>query len=111
MRAALVLSVLLMALVPAGLVLTASPALAVQPDEVLADPALEARARAISRDGDARPHAVPVRVGTPVRPARLAMPTRSSATGWPASSDRYIASASNGSTPITLMRAPVRGSS
>jgi cytochrome c-type biogenesis protein CcmH len=50
MRAALVLSVLLMALVPAGLVLTASPALAVQPDEVLADPALEARARAISRD-------------------------------------------------------------
>jgi cytochrome c-type biogenesis protein CcmH len=39
-----------MALVPAGLVLTASPALAVQPDEVLADPALEARARAISRD-------------------------------------------------------------
>ena len=50
MRAALVLSVLLMASVPAGLVLTASPALAVQPDEVLADPALEARARAISRD-------------------------------------------------------------
>ena len=50
MRAALVLSVSLMALVPAGLVLTASPALAVQPDEVLADPALEARARAISRD-------------------------------------------------------------
>jgi cytochrome c-type biogenesis protein CcmH len=50
MRAALVLSVALMALVPAGLVLTASPALAVQPDEVLADPALEARARAISRD-------------------------------------------------------------
>jgi cytochrome c-type biogenesis protein CcmH len=42
--------VALMALVPAGLVLTASPALAVQPDEVLADPALEARARAISRD-------------------------------------------------------------
>jgi cytochrome c-type biogenesis protein CcmH len=39
-----------MALVSAGLVLTASPALAVQPDEVLADPALEARARAISRD-------------------------------------------------------------
>jgi cytochrome c-type biogenesis protein CcmH len=50
MRAALVLSVALMALVPAGLVLTASPALAVQPDEVLVDPALEARARAISRD-------------------------------------------------------------
>ena len=50
MRTALVLSVALMALVPAGLVLTASPALAVQPDEVLADPALEARARAISRD-------------------------------------------------------------
>ena len=50
MRAALVRSVALMALVPAGLVLTASPALAVQPDEVLADPALEARARAISRD-------------------------------------------------------------
>jgi cytochrome c-type biogenesis protein CcmH len=39
-----------MALVPTGLVLTASPAIAVQPDEVLADPALEARARAISRD-------------------------------------------------------------
>lgn len=50
MRAALVLSVSLMALVPTGLVLTASPAIAVQPDEVLADPALEARARAISRD-------------------------------------------------------------
>ena len=50
MRTALVLSVALMALVPAGLVLTASPAIAVQPDEVLADPALEARARAISRD-------------------------------------------------------------
>ena len=50
MRAALVLSVALMALVPTGLVLTASPAIAVQPDEVLADPALEARARAISRD-------------------------------------------------------------
>jgi cytochrome c-type biogenesis protein CcmH len=42
--------VALMALVPTGLVLTASPAIAVQPDEVLADPALEARARAISRD-------------------------------------------------------------
>lgn len=50
MRAALTLSVALMALVPAGLVLTAPPALAVQPDEVLADTALEARARAISRD-------------------------------------------------------------
>lgn len=32
------------------LALAASPALAVQPDEVLADPALEARARALSRD-------------------------------------------------------------
>lgn len=32
------------------LMLAASPALAVQPDEVLADPALEARAREISRD-------------------------------------------------------------
>ncbi len=50
MRAALTLSVALMALVPAGLALTAPPVLAVQPDEVLADPALEARARAISRD-------------------------------------------------------------
>ncbi len=30
--------------------LAAGPALAVQPDEILADPALEARARAISRD-------------------------------------------------------------
>ena len=30
--------------------LVASPALAVQPDEILADPALEARAREISRD-------------------------------------------------------------
>ncbi len=50
MRAALTLSVALLALVPAGLALTAPPALAVQPDEVLADPALEARARAISRD-------------------------------------------------------------
>ena len=29
----------------------ATPALAVQPDEMLDDPALEARARAISRDG------------------------------------------------------------
>jgi cytochrome c-type biogenesis protein CcmH len=50
MRAALTLSVALLALVPAGLALTAPPVLAVQPDEVLADPALEARARAISRD-------------------------------------------------------------
>lgn len=33
-----------------GLLLVAAPALAVQPDEMLADPALEARARAISRD-------------------------------------------------------------
>ena len=32
------------------LMLAASPAFAVQPDEVLADPALEARAREISRD-------------------------------------------------------------
>lgn len=32
------------------LMLAASPALAVQPDEMLADPALEARAREISRD-------------------------------------------------------------
>ena len=32
------------------LLLVASPALAVQPDEMLADPALEARAREISRD-------------------------------------------------------------
>ena len=32
------------------LLLTASPALAVQPDEVLPDPALEARARQISHD-------------------------------------------------------------
>lgn len=31
-------------------VLAAAPALAVQPDEVLADPALEARARALSRE-------------------------------------------------------------
>lgn len=34
----------------AGLSLSAPPALAVQPDEILPDPALEARARAISRD-------------------------------------------------------------
>jgi cytochrome c-type biogenesis protein CcmH len=33
-----------------ALCLLASPVLAVQPDEMLADPALEARARAISRD-------------------------------------------------------------
>lgn len=33
-----------------ALALAASPALAVQPDEMLADPALEARAREISRD-------------------------------------------------------------
>jgi cytochrome c-type biogenesis protein CcmH len=33
-----------------ALALVASPAFAVQPDEVLADPALEARAREISRD-------------------------------------------------------------
>jgi cytochrome c-type biogenesis protein CcmH len=33
-----------------ALCLLAAPALAVQPDEMLADPALEARARAISRD-------------------------------------------------------------
>lgn len=33
-----------------ALLLVASPALAVQPDEILADPALEARAREISRD-------------------------------------------------------------
>ena len=33
-----------------GLLLFASPALAVQPDEILADPVLEARARAISGD-------------------------------------------------------------
>lgn len=33
-----------------ALALVASPVLAVQPDEILADPALEARARAISRD-------------------------------------------------------------
>jgi cytochrome c-type biogenesis protein CcmH len=33
-----------------ALVLVASPAFAVQPDEILADPALEARAREISRD-------------------------------------------------------------
>ena len=31
-------------------VLVASPALAVQPDEILSDPALEARARALSKD-------------------------------------------------------------
>ena len=30
-------------------VLAGSPALAVQPDEILSDPALEARARALSR--------------------------------------------------------------
>ena len=33
-----------------GVLLFASPALAVQPDEILADPVLEARARAISGD-------------------------------------------------------------
>jgi cytochrome c-type biogenesis protein CcmH len=33
-----------------ALMLLATPALAVQPDEILADPALEARAREISRD-------------------------------------------------------------
>ena len=33
----------------AAMVLTAGPALAVQPDEVLADPALEARARELSK--------------------------------------------------------------
>jgi cytochrome c-type biogenesis protein CcmH len=33
-----------------ALALVASPAFAVQPDEILADPALEARAREISRD-------------------------------------------------------------
>ncbi len=38
----------LAALCLAGLALTAVPAQAVQPDEILADPALEARARAIS---------------------------------------------------------------
>jgi len=37
-------------LVLALALLVASPALAVQPDEILADPALEARAREISRD-------------------------------------------------------------
>jgi cytochrome c-type biogenesis protein CcmH len=50
MRAALALSVALMVLVLSGLMLSAPPALAVQPNEVLPDPALEARARAISRD-------------------------------------------------------------
>jgi cytochrome c-type biogenesis protein CcmH len=50
MRAALVLSLALMGLVPSGVLLTAPPALAVQPDEVLPDAALETRARAISRD-------------------------------------------------------------
>ena len=40
----------LMGLVPSGVILTAPPALAVQPDEVLPDAALETRARAISRD-------------------------------------------------------------
>lgn len=38
------------AYVLALMLLAAAPALAVQPDEILADPALEARARAISRD-------------------------------------------------------------
>ena len=50
MRAALALSLALMGLVPSGVILTAPPALAVQPDEVLPDAALETRARAISRD-------------------------------------------------------------
>jgi cytochrome c-type biogenesis protein CcmH len=50
MRAALALSLALMGLVPSGVMLTAPPALAVQPDEVLPDAALETRARAISRD-------------------------------------------------------------
>ena len=49
MRAALVLSLALMGLIPSGVILTAPPALAVQPNEVLPDRALEARARAISR--------------------------------------------------------------
>lgn len=38
------------ALILAALMLIATPALAVQPDEMLADPALEARARAISEN-------------------------------------------------------------
>ena len=50
MRAAIALSLALMGLVPSGVMLTAPPALAVQPDEVLPDAALETRARAISRD-------------------------------------------------------------
>ena len=37
------------ALLALGLVLLAAPAAAVQPDEILADPALESRARAISK--------------------------------------------------------------
>ena len=37
MRAALALSLALMGLVPSGVILTAPPALAVQPDEVLPD--------------------------------------------------------------------------
>lgn len=50
MRTALALCLGLSVLTPAAQVLTAPPALAVQPDEILPDPALEARARAISRD-------------------------------------------------------------
>ena len=38
------------ALAVAGVLLCASPALAVQPDEILPDPALEARARELSRE-------------------------------------------------------------
>lgn len=48
-RGACQLALLVMVLALSPLALTA-PALAVQPDEILADPALEARARAISRD-------------------------------------------------------------
>jgi cytochrome c-type biogenesis protein CcmH len=47
-RLALILGLALMALGPTA-PLTAPPAWAVQPDEVLADPALEARARELSR--------------------------------------------------------------
>ena len=45
MRAALALSLALMGLVPSGVMLTAPPALAVQPDEVLPDAALLGLAR------------------------------------------------------------------
>ncbi len=44
----LLAALLLLAAVPAALVLPAAPAAAVLPDEMLADPALEARARTIS---------------------------------------------------------------